>query len=144
MGRHDRRAVLALGMLVALLLYALFRVLDPEARWAGSPLRADSLEHGLVAYGLSLLPVAAFRPRRAWAPAAVIVGLGVLVEGLQGLGLLPGAAQARDILADLVGAGLALAPLWLLGPPPPLGRPARLGRSKGASDQPAPRSEAPR
>ncbi|MDB5424704.1 MAG: hypothetical protein JWQ29_2120 [Phenylobacterium sp.] len=95
----------AYGLAVAILL---FLCLAPTEELPPTPGLSDKPEHAiawlvLTATGLILAP------RRPRAIIAFVLALGVAVEILQGLMGLGRHADWRDLAADLIGAGAALA-----------------------------------
>lgn len=91
-------------------LYALLRVIDPEARWAAGVVRADRVEHAVVVYAMVTLALAAFPRLRAMIPVLGMLAVGVGVELLQGLPGAPGDPQVGDLVADAVGVFAAVLP----------------------------------
>jgi hypothetical protein len=94
----------ALGLAV---LYAVARVLDPEARWAAGVLPADRVEHALTVFVLLLAALCAFPRLRLRVAVAAMLVVGVAVEAVQALPGAPGGFQLADLGADLAGVLLA-------------------------------------
>lgn len=105
------RTVVAARICLGLLaIYGLVRVVDTEARWAAGRIPGDVIEHALIVYALLIGLLAGFPrlPARVAVPALLALGAGV--ELLQAIPGVPGGFQARDLLADVLGVLLALAP----------------------------------
>lgn len=104
----SRRSTHVVRVIFAVLLaYAVYGAIDPSHSAPVNP-GADEAEHAVIAFALLLLGAAAF-PRL---PLAVItlplLSAGVGLEALQAVGLIPGAFEAGDVAANLVGVGMAL------------------------------------
>ena len=113
MATMSRSIVLYRVVLCAVTFFAVARVLDPHQRWAAQELGGDRLEHFAVAYLLTLSLIKGFGPRHFWAPAGLLILVGVLIEGLQALPWFPGAFQLGDLLANTLGALAATLPAQL-------------------------------
>ncbi|MCR5876712.1 hypothetical protein LRS10_22670 [Phenylobacterium sp. J426] len=118
---------LALG---AVLLVAFVGATDANERWAALQLKPDQVNHGLLSFGLTFLLLASFRRAKTWQVAAVVLGAGFGLEGLQALGYFAGDAQMKDLVSDVVGVAFAALPV-------------AVGRSQGrrAAQEEAPSSQ---
>lgn len=89
-------------------------LLYPQFRRSEIQVRADQVSHALIIYAITLLAALAF-PRVNLKILAVVFGSASLgVEVAQGAGMLKGAAQLSDLIADLIGLLAALVPLGVL------------------------------
>lgn len=103
----------ARAALVVTALLAVRSVLDPAFEPAQLEVGPDEVAHAAFAYLLTLLGLLAL-PRWRLASVAALVALAALmVEVVQGLGIVPGSAELRDVGADALGIVAALLPVAL-------------------------------
>lgn len=72
----------------------------------------DKLQHLGVFYGLTLLALLAYPRRNLLVLIAGLAVFGAAIEVLQGLAIFARDRDAADWVADMLGVGLAAAPLW--------------------------------
>lgn len=109
MGPAALAARLGLGLLAV---YGAARVFDTEARWATGSAPGDTIEHALIVYALLTCLLAGFPRLPVGMAVLALLALGAGVEMLQAIPGVPGGFQARDLLADILGVLLALAPFF--------------------------------
>ncbi len=96
---------------LSILLVAALAVMDHEQHLTSVTLPGDWLMHALLSYAITVSLLAAFPRTRALILAAFPLALGVSLEGMQGIGFWAGDAEIGDLVADLAGIAVALAPL---------------------------------
>ncbi|MBW3559364.1 MAG: hypothetical protein KY446_04595 [Proteobacteria bacterium] len=107
-----RFARLGTRLLFALAVAVLLHEAIEPSHEPGLVIAKDDLEHGLWAYGLTILGVAAFPRTRALLIGGVLLVLSAAAEGVQPL--VGRSAEWSDWLGSAAGVGAALAPMLLL------------------------------
>lgn len=101
---------IARAALLAVLGLAAFGATIAHARFPELSLRGDWINHCALSYGITLLVLLSFRNALLGLTGLAVLTLGAGLELAQLQGLSPGQAQWSDLIADLIGATLALAP----------------------------------
>jgi hypothetical protein len=98
----------ARGVLLIFALWAASLVFEPNHDARRLEVEADSLEHALIAFGLTIMASAALPKVNLLLISAAVLGLGLGLEALQLAQVVPGRFEVRDLVANLVGVGIAL------------------------------------
>jgi hypothetical protein len=99
--------------LAAVIGAALWGVFDPNFTGEEFRVGKDQVIHALCVYLFTLLAVPAFPRINPLIIGSSIFVLGLVLEYLQDRGIVPGAYQPSDLVADAVGVLAALLPLLL-------------------------------
>jgi hypothetical protein len=103
----------ARAALLAVFAVALYGAIDPRHNHAAAAPPPDAVEHIIYGYLLTLLTIAAAPRLSPWLIGAAFLGIGVVFEATQAVGLVAGTAQWQDLVSNLAGVVAALAPLAL-------------------------------
>lgn len=93
--------------LVMFVLWAITGLLETNHHANRISVASDALEHAVIAFGLVVLSAGALPRASLLVISLGVVAVGVAVEGLQGLAIVPGRFEPSDILADILGVVVA-------------------------------------
>lgn len=94
--------------LIMFLLWAVSMIFEPNHHAARLQIASDTLEHGLIALGLTMLASAALPRMQLLLIGLAVLSLGVGLELLQLIQFVPGRFEVRDIMANLSGVILGI------------------------------------
>ena len=110
---HIAIAGAARAALLAVFAVALYGAIDPQHDHAASAPPPDAVEHVIYGYLLTVLSIAAAPRFSPWLIGAAFLGIGVIFEATQAMGLVSGTAQGQDLASNVAGVAAALAPFAL-------------------------------